>query len=306
MSSARPAVDPRGLFLQPGPDQAQAELQLFLWRPAAGEHHFYARGLRLSEFCGVFGRALEPLQVLLASYDPALLAPEFWEPYSRDVEEQLRQAFGGSVTRADDGARRIWRADRARAAGRLLARDPGMAVSLVRGRMLAAPGAFVAGLGDRPGLLEWAAYDPPGDASDAFGARVQADLDAFRAGATRPRFLFATDPAGGTRVVFSDAAHFRAAVGAAVRGYLVSLCDDHVAAMSHDAVERLAAVADGVGLASAPLGDFVDKGRTFEITGHLGRTRWGVRKPEALESFGDEPRVLVYYDRVSGIWEVMS
>lgn len=300
-------VQTAGLFLQPGLDQAQGELQAFLWTPRPDEHHFYLRGLRHSEICGLYAAGMAAAHVLVTAFDPDLLAPEFWEPYARETEEALRRSPGGAITRLSDGVRKIWRADRAKAAGRLLAKDPGAPVSLLRGRVLSGPGSFVGSLGDPPGLLEWAAYDALPADTEGFALQVQADVDAFRAGATRPRYLVSVDPSGGTRVIFSSRADFRAAVNAALGGYLSSLCQDRVAPLSHRTIDQLAAAVDGVGFTSSPLGDFVDKGRTFEIHARLDGTRWGLRRPDVLEAYGDEDaRILIYYDRVSGIWEVVS
>jgi hypothetical protein len=306
MSAAGPTVDPRELFLQPGPGRKPGEFQLFLWTPAPQEFHFYLAGLGPAEFGRVFERELKAAQCLVLSYDPALLAPEFWEPSSREAEEKLRTELGGIVVRVHEGTRQLWRADRATAAGRLLAEDPGTALGLVHGRTLLAPGAFLARIAEPPGLQEWAAFKALGADVEAVSGPLQADLEHFRLQATRPTVLFSTDAARATRVIFRSPDHRRTAVNAALRGFLVSLCDDHVAPISRRVIDMLCDVADGLGLRCAPETDFTDKGRTFELSAHLGRTLWGVRRPEAMEDLGDDTRILIYYDRVSGIWQVVS
>lgn len=264
-------------------------LELFAWHPAADEYHFYLQGLSPADVTALFAPELAKARCLVVSYDPAVLAPEHWEAYSRDVEDELRQKLGGVVTRLVDGARQIWRADRA-------------SEKLLRGRVLALPGSQLGRFNGTDALVEWAAF--AGAEGDA--ARAQADIDAFRLRGSGATMLFSADGAHSTRLAFRSAEPFRRALNAALRGFAAARGTAHSADVSHRVIDTFAAVIDGVGLKVEGDGGFVDKGRTFEIVGRLGRTRWGVRRAEALDAIGDDGLMLIYYDRVSGIWQVVA
>lgn len=309
MGYTHQTVDSKELFLQPLKGAKPRPLELFVWGPEKNEFHFYCDGLRLDEFCTVFEKDLAASQCLLLSYDPALLAPGYWERYTRDAENQLRQSLGGIVTRLEVGERQIWRADRAAREGKLLAADADGPVRLARGRALVVPGSFLikhARETEQTDLIEWAAFEHLPEEIDPLCARTQADLEAFRPASSRPAILFSSDADGHTRVVFHALKQFRAALNAVLRGWLIALSGEHAASINHRVLDQFAATIDGLGFAASPEGDFIDKGRSFEILGRLGTTRWGVRDPERLEDLGDNNQMLVYYDRTSGIWETIS
>lgn len=258
-------------------------LELFVWHPAEDEFHFYQQGLSLADVSALFAPELAKARCLAVSYDPAVLASEHWEPYSRDVEDELRQKLGGVVTRLVDGARQIWRADRA-------------SEKLLRGRVLEAPGSQLGRFNGTDALVEWAAF--AGGEPDA--ARTQADIDAFRLRGSGATMLFSSDGARSTRLAFRSRDLSRRALNAALRGFGAG---EHTAEVSHRVLDALAAVADGVGFKADGR---VDKGRTFEIMARMGRTRWGVRRADALEQLGDDGLLMIYYDRVSGIWQIVA
>lgn len=291
------AVDVKELFLQASP--AKPHLDCLVWMPADDELHFYAKGVTAREFAAVFEPEIAKAPCLVTTFDPAILAPEFWEPLTRDAEESLRGTLGGVITRGGE----LWRADRA--GGKLLAGNG--EATLVHGRVLRASGAFVAELAKSDAALEFAVFkELPVEAElGRLASRLAGEVETFRPVTAKPEILFSHDGSGAVRAVFRSRDHLRRAINALLRGYLHRLTGQHIGFLPVRAADRFAAAVDGLGCASSS-SDFLDKRRTFEFQAWLGRSAWPVRTPDALEDLGEDPRLLVYYDRVGGMWEVAS
>jgi len=115
--------------------------------------------------------------------------------------------------------------------------------------------------------------------------------------------MFAASGDRRVRMAFADRANVRACARAALRGYMMR-CAGRVVSPPNDLVCDQFLEHARRGLTSAPERDFVSKRVAFEFTAWPGRTPWTEGWSE--ESHQTEDRVLVYYDRVAGIWAVAS
>src|SRR6185436_16546094 len=70
--------------------------------------------------------------------------------------------------------------------------------------------------------------------------------------------------------------------------------------------EELIPLAEGIGISADPIRDIVNTGRTVEVTLWLGRTPWGVSPRPGREAMLAKERALLYYDSISGLWDVAS
>lgn len=289
------AVDVKELFLQASP--SKPHLDCFVWMPADDELHFYAKGIAPQEFTTVFAGALASSPCLVTTFDPSILASEFWEPHTRDAEEALREKLGGAITRRGE----LWRADRA---GSKIGD-----ATLVHGHVLKASGAFVSDLAKSGAALEFAAFKTlPSDAAELgrLASRLAGEIETFRTPATKPELVYSYDGLSASRMIFRTREHLRQALNAYLRGYMHRLTGQHIGFLPVKAADHFAAVVDGLGCVSSSSSDFINKKRTFEFQAWLGRSAWPVRTPDVLEDLGEDPRALVYYDRVGGMWEVVS
>ena len=61
-----------------------------------------------------------------------------------------------------------------------------------------------------------------------------------------------------------------------------------------------------IGLSADPVRDVVNSGRTVEVALWLGRTPWGVSPRPGREALLAKEQALLYYDNISGLWDVAS
>jgi hypothetical protein len=285
-------------------------LELYVESRGGSEFHFYLRGLTVGELAQFYRRELEGLEVLLYTYDLDLLSPEFWEAHALEVEERLRRELGGVWVRSAGGGRQVWRGDRAKETRRILA-EPGSDVSMVRGTVLKMSGVNFLSLVDRferSRRLEWAAFQgiPAGSEEDSWVGRTMEEMARWCGLPSGAWMAVSSEGNHFTRVLLAQREACRRGVGGALRGYVQGLSGQHVSMPSGRCVDLLMRMADGLGIYAAPERDYQDKGRTFEIKAHVGRTAWGSRRPDALDKVEGDERLLIYYDRTSGIWEVVS
>ena len=52
--------------------------------------------------------------------------------------------------------------------------------------------------------------------------------------------------------------------------------------------------------------DVVNSGRTVEVNLWLGRTPWGVSPRPGREALLAKEKALLYYDSISGLWDLAS
>jgi hypothetical protein len=299
-TAAEPAVQ-RDLLLQPTPGRPAPPLELFVRLDPPREWHLYLGGLGPAEFSALFERELRPLMALVTRVPPDLLNPNYWEPLSKDAENAVRDRLGGIVTRSAGDQVLLWRADRI-AQGRLLRDGLDVPAELLSGYALKTSGDGLATLArawDGRGRFEWAGLSG-GPVTDSVLSIVHNDLLRMRLSLGEEVFLFARQADGLARIVFPRREPFRRALEAAVRGFVHAATGAGVGRMGTASVDRLAAEIDGVGLSADPSRDVVDSGRTVEVHGRTGRTPWGVSA--ARRSRGGDDRLLLYYDRMSGLW----
>lgn len=282
-------------------DPHPLEVWLHVAEPA---YHFYCHGLSLVDFVRVFASDLKSWTILIYRMPQDLLNPNYWEPYTPASESQMRDRIGGIIVKQEKGKAHLWRGDGA-ARGRFLREDAGLDVTLIRGPVFVARPSDLdrlastwMGGGDR---LEWIAAtssmeDP---ALPDIAARLRRDLSSFRLTQPECRMLYSSQDDHFTKVVFSSHELLRKALDRTLRGFSMTLSRRHAAPMNQRLLDTLIRIADGIGLTADPQTDFINKDRTFEIVANLGRTAWGV-----LSRPDGEPdeRILLYYDRVSGIW----
>lgn len=302
-------MNTKDLFLQTAPGRAPHPLEMFVRTEGPGEHHFYAQGLTLADFGNVFAGEIRGLDALVFRMPPDLLNANYWEPLTKEGEHAVREKMTGIVTKTEGDQAFLWRSDRI-ARSRLLRDGIEAQVELLNGYIFRATGADLLTLGtawDGRGRLEAACLSglPAGEVPHETLSAVHGDL--ARSGLSLPgeAFLYSAQGDGLARAVFPRAAQLRRAIEAHLRGFLHGVVRRHVGFVTGKFCEQLARITDGLGL-SATERDVIDKGRTIEIHGWLGRTPWGVSlKPGRSALAGDE-KILIYYDAIAGLWAVSS
>ena len=303
------AIDPSELLLQgtgdPGP------LELFIRLAGSREHHLYVNGLGVAELGRFFATTITPLSIIITRMPFGLLNPNYWEPLTRDSEREVREKLVGVVTRSEGDHTQIWRADRI-SPSRLLRDGVEVPVTLLNGYAFAVDGKGFLDLleaWDGKGRIEWAALEgvPTAGLSTETLAQVHLDLAQRRVSLTDEIFLCSTEEDGRTRLVFSDVKDFHRTVEAVIRGFVHRVAGSHLGHINRQVCNQIARVADGVGIsAAANSTGVVDKGRSVEVHAALGRTPWGISLNPGEDPPHDGDRVLIYYDRISGIWAVST
>jgi len=275
------------------------------------EFHFYISGVTFAELAPLIGSELASTEALIFKMPPSLLNSNYWEPHTPEAEEAVREKMTAVITRDDGGTTMLWRSD-AVAPGRHLRDGLDVPVELLLGYVFKVRGPDLLKLGeaweargpDPKDRFEWIAFRalPSGDGSIDAAIRLHDDLTV-----RVPGSVMAYAGAGNrqVRIVLTHRALFRRCVGAALRGYMMRCTGRVVSAPNEKTCEDFIARA-GHGLTSHSDGDFVSKGTTYEFTARPGRTPWSGHPPTESPDGEDELRVLVYYDRVSGIWAVAS
>ena len=303
------AMNARELFLQASAGRPPHPLEMFVRIEGTSEHHFYAQGLALADFGGVFASEIRPLDILLPRMPPELLNPNYWEPLTKENEAAVREKMVGIITRTEGDRVSLWRSDRI-ARSRLLRDGIEVAAELLNGYVFRIRGEELVALGKAwsgGGRLEAAGLSglAPGEIPHETLSAVHGDLS--RGGLSLPgeAFLFSAQGDGLSRVIFPRGAQLRRAIEAHLRGFVHGVVRRHVGHITGRTCDQLARIADGLGL-SATERDVVDKGRTIEIHAWLGRTPWGVSlKPGHSPLAGDE-KILIYYDAIAGLWAVST
>jgi hypothetical protein len=305
---ATPAPVLPGVLYQTHAPGAPVRLDVLARELGPSEFHFYVAGAEFADLAPLIAPELAGTQALISRIPPSLLNPNYWEPHTKAGEDAERARGWRPITREESGALMLWRSV-AIAPGRYL-RD-GIDVSVERapeaGFKIAGPDllklgkAWAPAVADSKDRFEWIAFRPPaaGNGGGAAPVDAQDDLDSFRLRTPGASMLFAASGDLEVRMAFSRRAPFRACARAAMRGYMmrctgrvVSPPNDHVSDDFLDQAVR--------GLTSAPARDFVSRDTAFEFTARPDLTPWS----EGAEP--SEEHVLVYYDRVAGIWAVAS
>jgi len=309
-----PAVDSpmntKDLLLQTSPGRTPHPLELFVRLEGSDEFHFYTQGLTMADFGAIFGLELKPLDVFVTRMPSDLLNPNYWEPLSKEAENAVREKLGGIITRTEGDKALLFRADRV-SRGRLLRDGLDVPVELLNGHIFKASGDGLLKLGaawSGRGRFEWAGLAglPKGPVAADTVSTVHHDLSQSRLSLREEVFLFSSQEDGLARAVFAKRSHLDRAVEALVRGFIHGAANVHVGRVSKAILGELTSLAEGLGVSADPVRDVVNTGRTVEVTLWLGRTPWGVSPRPGREAMLAKERALLYYDSISGLWDVAS
>lgn len=300
-------------FYQNRPSSEPLRLEVFTRHRAPDERHFYASNVTLADFDPVLAPELRGLEAILYRLPPSLLNANYWEPYSREAEAQVRERMTGLITRQEGERTQVWRSD-AVAPGRLLRDGLEIPVELVLGYAFRAKGEDVPALGRawaEAGDLgrerfEFVAFSslPAGEALRDRVLQGHNDLTAMRLAAPDARLAFAAQGRHVARAVFTTAAAQRKCVASAIRGFAVAATGAVVAPPNDRVCDQVLGLAEGLGLTCDAGVDLLNRGRSFEFKMHLGRTEWGLTLPPGHEPPPGEAFILLYYDRIAGLWAV--
>ena len=303
-------MTPKDLLLQTSPGRAPHPLELYIRLEGPDESHFYTQGLTLTDFANLYGTDVRSLDAFVTRMPGELLNPNYWEPLTKEAENAVREKMSGIVTRTEGDKALIFRADRV-SRGRLLRDGVDVAVELLNGYIFRTTGEGLLKLGrawtgrDR---FEWAALAglPKGPVPADLLSTVHHDLSQSRLSLREEVFLFAASDDGLSRVLFARRSHLRRAVEALIRGFVHGAAGVHVGRMSRSIVEELIGLAEGLGISADPARDVINTGRTVEVTLAIGRTPWGVSPRPGREAVLAKETALLYYDSISGLWDLAT
>lgn len=307
MTAAAASMNTKDLLLQTSPGRSPHPLELFVRLEGRDEAHFYTQGLTLADFGNVFGTEIRGLDAYITRMPVELLNPNYWEPLTKEAENVVREKLAGIITRTEGDRALIFRADRI-SRGRLLKDGLDVPVELLNGFIFKTSGESLLKLGaawSGRGRFDWAGL-AKGAASPETLSSVHRDLTQVRLSLREEQFLFAAQDDGLARVVFAKRAHLYRAIEALVRGFVHGAAGVHVGRMSRSVLEEISALADGLGLSAEGGRDVVNSGRTVEVNLSLGRTPWGAPAQPGREAVLAKEKALLYYDSISGLWDLAS
>jgi len=306
-ASAAAANNTRELLLQTTPGTGPHPLELFLRLEGRDEAHFHTQGLTMADFGALFGPEVRPLDVLITRMPTELLNPNYWEPLTKEAENVVREKMAGIITRTEGDRALIFRADRI-SRGRLLRDGIDVPVELLNGYIFKVSGEGLLKLGQTlsgRGRFEWAGLTKGALPPETLSAAHE-DLSQSRLSLREEVFLFASQDDGLARVGFARRNHLNRAVEALFRGFVHGATGVYVGRMSRFCLDEIIDLAEGIGLSADPVRDVVNTGRTVEVCLWLGRTPWGSPSRPGQEALIAKERALLYYDSISGLWDLAS
>ncbi|HEV3029003.1 MAG TPA: hypothetical protein VG457_15610 [Planctomycetota bacterium] len=307
MPTAAAPMNTKDLLLQTSPGRSPHPLELFVRLEGRDEAHFYTQGLTMQDFGNLFDRDLRAIEGLIYRMPAELLNPNYWEPLTKEAENAVREKMSGIITRTEGDRALIFRADRI-SRGRLLRDGLDVPVELVNGYIFRTSGDSLIKLGQAwsgRNRFDWAGLTQGAIPPETLTA-VHRDLSQCRLSLREEQFLFASQDDGLARVIFAKRAHLYRAIEALVRGFVHGAAGVHVGRMSHAVLEEIADLADGLGLSAEPVRDVTNTGRTVEVSLSLGRTPWGAPAQPGREALLAKEKALLYYDNISGLWDLAS
>jgi hypothetical protein len=307
MSAASAPVNSKELLLQTTPGSSPHPLELFVRLEGQDEAHFHTQGLTMADFGALFGNDLRALDVLITRMPTDLLNPNYWEPLTKEAENAVREKMAGIITRSEGDRALIFRSDRI-SRGRLLRDGLDVPVELLNGYIFKVAGEGLLKLGQAwsgRGRFEWAGLTRSALAPETLSS-VHQDLAQSRLSLREEVFLFASQDDGLARVVFAKRSHLNRAIEGLIRGFVNGATGVYVGRMSRSCVEELGELAEGIGLSADPVRDVVNTGRTVEVALWLGRTPWGSSSRPGREALMAKEKALLYYDSISGLWDLAS
>jgi hypothetical protein len=274
------------------------------------EHLFHARGVSFADFAELFGKEILAGEALVYRMPPSLLNPSYWEPLAKENEYAVREKMGGIVTRQEDGQALLWRSDQI-AKGRLLRDGIDVPIELLQGYVFQVSGPGLLQLAEAwrggTGRLEFALFTKLASPSrNETLSTAHNDVSQLRISLPEERLIFTSVDDQSVRVVFGSRGDLRRAVSAVVRGFVYALTRHHVGYINERVLDSLIRVADGLGFTAHPERDFVNKHRTFEVHGQVGKTEWAVQLQPGQDPLVGDEKILIYYDRTSGIWAIAT
>jgi hypothetical protein len=310
-----PAVDfpmnTKDLLLQTSPGRSPHPLELFVRVEGSDEFHFYTQGLTMADFGSLFGLEIKPLDIFVTRMPSELLNPNYWEPLTKEAESAVREKLGGIITRTEGDKALLFRADRV-SRGRLLRDGLDVPVELLNGNIFKTSGDGLLKLGQAwsgRGRFEWAGLAglPKGAPipQDTLST-LHHDLSQSRLSLREEVFLFSSQDDGLARTIFAKRSHLDRSVEALIRGFVHSAANVHVGRVSKAILGEMISLAEGLGLSADPVRDTVNTGRTVEVTLWLGRSPWAVSPRPGREAMLAKEKALLYYDSISGLWDVAS
>jgi hypothetical protein len=300
-------MNPKELLLQTSPGRSPHPLELFVRLEGRDEAHFYTQGLTLTDFGNLFGTEIRGLDTYVTRMPHELLNPNYWEPLTKEAENAVRERMTGIITRTEGDRALLFRADRI-SRGRLLRDGLDVPVELVNGYIFHLTGDALLKLGQAwtgRHRFDWAGLGK-GEVTPDTLTTLHRDLSQCRLSLREEQFLFAAQDDGLARVVFARRAHLYRALEALFRGFVHGAAGVHVGRMSHSVLEEIADLADEIGLSADPGRDVVNTGRTVEVSLWLGRTPWGMPERPGREALIAKEKALLYYDSISGLWDLAS
>lgn len=300
-------MNTKDLLLQTSPGRAPHPLELFVRLEGRDEAHFYTQGLTMTDFGSLFGTEIRGLDALIYRMPVELLNPNYWEPLTKEAENAVREKMTGIITRTEGDRALLFRADRV-SRGRLLKDGIDVPVELLNGYIFKTSGEGLLKLGQAwsgRGRFDWAGLAKGNPAPETLTS-VHQDLSQIRLSLREEQFLFASQDDGLARVVFAKRSHLTRAIEALIRGFVHGAAGVHVGRSSHAVLEEISDLANGIGLSADPARDVVNSGRTVEVALWLGRTPWGAQVSPGREALLAKEKALLYYDSISGLWDVAS
>lgn len=304
-------MNTKDLLLQTSPGRTPHPLELFVRLEGSDEFHFYTQGLTMADFGSLFGLEIKPLDIFVTRMPSELLNPNYWEPLTKEAESAVREKLGGIITRTEGDKAMLFRADRV-SRGRLLRDGVDVPVELLNGHIFKTSGDGLLKLGQAwsgRGRFEWAGLTGlqkgapiPQDTLST----LQHDLSQSRLSLREEVFLFSSQDDGLARTIFSKRAHLDRSVEALIRGFVHGAANVHVGRVSKAILGEMITLAEGLGISADPVRDTVNTGRTVEVTLWLGRTPWAVSPRPGREAMLAKEKALLYYDSISGLWDVAS
>jgi hypothetical protein len=300
-------MNAKELLLQTSPGRSPHPLELFVRLEGPDESHFYTQGLTMTDFGALFGAEIRSLEAFVTRMPYELLNPNYWEPLTKEAENAVRERMAGIIARTEGEKALLFRADRV-SRGRLLRDGLDVPVELVNGNLFRLTGEALLKLGQAWSgrhRFDWAGLSQGPVTPDTLST-VPRDVSQCRLSLREEQILFAAQDDGLSRVVFAKRVHLYRAVEALFRGFLHGAAGVHVGRMSRAVLEEIVNLADEIGLSADPGRDVVNTGRTVEVSLWLGRTPWGAPGEPGHEALLAKEKALLYYDSISGLWDLAS
>lgn len=254
------------------------------------EINFDVIPLNITEFVDLFENDLG-LYFAISKFDTKILNDGYWESSSEEEKDNLRTKLGGIIT---DKQGRLFRTDYC-PKNRVVRDGLGVTSEVIHGSLLKVDYANFKKITDLyVNSNEQFEFIASADSKDNFEDTTTL--------ATSQRMIYSSSDNQTAKILFSNQEDAEKLLEYCIRRMVKNITSKHVSYLNKKTVEWLLNISDKVGFATHPLRDFADKDRSYELTLHIGKTRWGVH--DGL--LNNDDKVLLYYDRTSGIWAMVA